>query len=168
MKYMIETDDEKLATHTVRKESYYHGRIDASIITPIVRENVLDLEQFVGTNFIFEFRDGIKYTKSGSGTLAEFDRDIPYPYMASGGMSWKYAELKIGQTYLHEGKTACPIPEGVEFEIMSTQPSETIEWRSSNNKKDLTWVHRNGFVKVVGYKVLGLQEGWAYRTKEGE
>jgi hypothetical protein len=170
MKYMIETDDKELATHTVRKESYYHGLIDASIITPIVRENVLDLEQFVGTNFIFEFRDGTEY--KGAGTLAEFGRDSPYPYMASGGTTWEHAELKIGQTYFHEGETGCPIPEGVEFSVRCMDgvggSAQLVDYKPKNNRSELIWEHTDVCLKVVGYKILGLKEGWTYRTKEGE
>lgn len=138
----------------------HHGIIAVGdTITRIAEQKVVDLSVVVGTAIPMLF--GVNEKK---GRLSSIPQSDGFQFGDEGKWDWSSCGFDASENnwvawgpqvpFYRDGK--CPIPEGVEFEVM------TIDGGGSLNSA--RWPHdfQRNDKRIIAFRITGLKEGWIY------
>ena len=80
------------------------------------------------------------------------------------GLRWEKCRPRMNHIMFHNGGE-CPLPEGFEVEMYWRDGSDSY---TDDDYIDLRWGNTGRQADIIGYKILGLADGYAYPWEQAE
>jgi len=128
------------------------------------KKKIIDLQPLLASGIDCEFKDAEYDTWRVIGPLSCTFSTVKSPYQRkTSTVAWEQCRPRMDHTMFHNGGE-CPLPEGFEVQLSyckgvacNTSDYTSKRWNDVGNNAD-----------IIGYKILGLADGYAYPWEQAE